>query len=109
MKQFICATALLLAFVTLAFGFALVRFSVADIDEPVSVKVWGEEGRVRISLSESVARTARSVFNATWESLRALPFFARDAAELFCEEAIEALSLFSLLLDEGYGDDVLEI
>lgn len=108
MKQFFCAAALLLAFVTLALVFSFVRFSIADTQAPVSVTAL-EDGRVRVSVAKGVAEAAHSVLAGAWESLRALPFFARDAAELFYEEAVETLSLLSVLTGEDFGKDVSEI
>ena len=108
MKQFCCAAALLFAFVTLALVFSFVRFSIADTQVPVSITE-REDGCVRVSISKSMSETARSVLTGTWESLRALPFCARDTAEFFYGEAKKTLSLFHVLTGEGFGNDVSEI
>ena len=111
MKQFFCASALLLSFLTLALGFCCVRFSVSESGELLSITAVSDEDgtRLHLNLSNRFSSGVRSVFGTAWEALRGLPFFVRDAAELLENEAQGVFSLFFTITDEDPANGALEI
>lgn len=96
MKQFFCATALLLCFTVLAFSFCFVRFSPIEASQPFSASIAeeNEQMRLEIKVSNGLIHALREVIGATAEALGALPLFVRDAGRIFLEEAIRAIAVF---------------